>query len=499
MQHVDSIIVDSEVVGSDGAVNRRKILYEFHIKNSGGSVTGDFILQITDPIDPGFLFDMTMPSGSFAKIKSELNLLCEFIDFPKSFHKLLSNCNTQGNWQLIIDSKSFDTPMLVIRERTEFNIINHLKLPIVLASDSRLNEYLTTEVKKYKFLAEQNAKKVEQLESNVQKTSLQSETMTKQLEQTYKDQIEEISNAKNQIVQEYESKLRLMKSQYNNELKNIDEKNKQQYQQIVQQYEEKIKTALSENKELKDSKYELNATIAKYTERVQLLESQVNELKQDIQRKEEDGKQFNTTLLQTTHNEATLKSMNSNLLSENNQLKQQLESITKQNNQYINQLRSVMNENVAKDKEIENLTKNVENLSKEVSQFDLVKAKCKEVIERYLMQNNELKEQYNELYNDFQKDEEYISELRQNLESGSMILNEYKAKIKELSEKNDELTIEVKELENSLHISESTIKTLELQLEQKTSISIGSKSPRTQIAIDGDINQSGSSFWSCLN
>jgi len=129
-----------------------------------------FTLNITDNVDPLFLYLMEISETEFHSIKQEQSLLIEFQQFPTKFYEMLElstmnsnphnskfedvnlnfNKSIASNYVCILHHTNPTDALLIIQEITQFRQLNHLILRIKAANDSLLKKYLSGLTKDFK-------------------------------------------------------------------------------------------------------------------------------------------------------------------------------------------------------------------------------------------------------------------------------------------------------------------------------------------------------------
>ena len=465
-----SISVNTDVIACDGSRSERTLLYEFEIKNQNLSTGGEFKLQITDPSDPGFLFDYKMTSSDFIVTKRELSLRCDFVGFSESLHKLLQFCTKKDNWTAIIDSKSEQNSIFYIEETTEINLVRPMKLKIIKASDSRLNEFLVNEVKKYKSLYVENEKKIVDIKSSVIKSTEQAQSKNQEIIKEYEQKIQILKEEKSNIIDEYESKMRLMKSQHNSEIKTIEEQYKKQYKDDTTKQITEINELKESNKQLQIEKMNYITKTETQAERIRILEDQNKEIRNDLLRKEEDGKQTTSTLVDTSKKEAALKLQNEHLKLENNQYREQIDILNKQiqrNDELINTLKVNVRNKLS---EIEQLNESMKNYDKLVKENEYIKEKSKDVIQKLSIKSMNLENSIADTMEELECANEQIKEYKSKIYMANQTVIDYQKKNYDLEEENRRLQYECKDLERKLKASEDQINSLANQIDQQATV-----------------------------
>ena len=462
-----SISVTTEVIACDGSSSRREILYEFGIKYQNASISGDFQLQITDPNDPGLLFDFKMTITDFATVKRDLSLRCDFAGFPDSLQKLLEFCTQKENWKAIIDAKSEDDPIFYIEETTDINLVRPMKLNIIKASDARLNEYLTGEVTKYKTLYLDNDKELKAYKSHMQITTEQAHTKNQELVQKYEDEITNLKSENQQLIQDSKIKIESLKAQCQAQLKTIEEQYKSKLEDQTQKISQQLNDLSQNKKQLELEKYQLISKNELLTEKIQNLESHNAEMKKEILKKEEDGKQYTSSLMDTSKKEAALQMQNELLKKDNSYLTTQISSLTKQVQEKDEVISSLKQKIAEMQNGLDHFNSLDSDYSKVLEENNFLKTKAKEVVTKLYDEINEYKQYCEEQDNKNQDLEDHLKEYQSREYQTNQQIIDYQSKQSELESQIRSLTIENKDLEKKLRNSQNEVNNLSRQLDQK--------------------------------
>ena len=462
-----AITATTDVIACDGSCSRREILYEFGIKYQNASVSGDFQMQITDPNDPGLLFDFKMTITDFASVKRDLSLRCDFAGFPESLKKLLDFCITKENWKAIIDSKSETNPIFYIEETTDINLIRPMKLNIIQASDARLNEYLIGEVTKYKTLYIKNEKELKEYKSHIQVTTEQAQSKNQEIVDKYEEKIAQLTLEKQTFAQEAKTKIEAIKSQYQTQIQAIEEQYQSKYNEQLTNMHQQINELAQTKKQLELEKYQLLSKTELQNEKIQNLEAHNAEMKKEILKKEEDGKQYTSSLMDTSKKEAALQMQNELLKKDNSYLSNQVSSLNKQIQERESSIDSLNKKIEELDAELQNFESLQNNFNQVVEENTFLKSKSKEVITKLYSEINEYKQYCEEQDNKTLDLEDHLKEYQSREYQTNQQIVEYQTKQSQLESQIRSLTIEKKDLEKQLKNSQNEVNNLSRQLDQK--------------------------------
>lgn len=102
-------------------------------------------LQLTDPSDPFFLFDMELSEEMYADFKAQLELVVDFNGFPRYLMNILQRMDTgELQYQMTFTTKESDAThgLLRIVERTSFRTIEHISLSLARQGDKGQKRHL---------------------------------------------------------------------------------------------------------------------------------------------------------------------------------------------------------------------------------------------------------------------------------------------------------------------------------------------------------------------
>ena len=182
------------------------------------------IIQITNPLDPLFLYILELSEIEYQEIKSKQSLLIDFQKFPQFILKMLSLCKNgraEEKYFCILsisetggNNLKIATPgILIIEEKTEFRKLNHLMSKSHPAKNIILKKNLSNISKEYKekygsLLQKYNElyqnynicqKKINELEDNFKNLGLKMDNLKNEKNKKINDLKKQISLLQNTI------------------------------------------------------------------------------------------------------------------------------------------------------------------------------------------------------------------------------------------------------------------------------------------------------------
>ena len=218
----------------------RSLVYEYSDNVGAGGGASEFKMQITDPENPMFLYDVSLDLRQFARLRKQQKLLCEFGLFPRSLTSLFEQCNDDDDYRAVIDQDSDDGPVLLLQQMTKFSLITHLKLELIRPDDERLKEYLAGRVVFFKGAYEKSQKEIEELHENMAGAEEMREKhkseFSKLLEHERKSHQEEIDG----LTERAEARIARQKREYDEMIATMSESYERKEQALVAKYERQI-------------------------------------------------------------------------------------------------------------------------------------------------------------------------------------------------------------------------------------------------------------------
>ena len=140
--------------------------------------------EITDDVDPFFLYTLDVSEDEFHRLKHDQSLLVEFAEFPTHFIALLDACNeTSATFSAVLDtsssadntsssssSSSSSSPtssVFSIVESNQFKVLKHLALRFRAATDATMKKYLAERLQQFQESNEEFAQQVSSLSESL--------------------------------------------------------------------------------------------------------------------------------------------------------------------------------------------------------------------------------------------------------------------------------------------------------------------------------------------
>ncbi|OHT14770.1 hypothetical protein TRFO_03055 [Tritrichomonas foetus] len=397
------VTVHTEVIKADRNSSIRSLLYQF-TRDVSSRV---FRLQITDPEDPLFLYDYELNSTKYQEVKREQYLACEFANFPQCFNELLNINNQESDTRKAVIEES-KTPVLMLQQNTGFRLLIHLQLQLNSASDTRLKEFLSKEAKKYKALYNDAIKITNESKKVLQSEKEKYEIIINDLRDQLKAEQLKFESAKqqlelnaNQKIQQYESALLQTKQ-------NLDQGYTVREQSLIEKYEKKFEEMRQKNLSLLQEKHNTELISQRNHEKIYNQEQKIQELTLKIQSMEENGKSGTSKLIEQAKEITELKNENRSLKDKLGFMQQAVNEKAKIANNKETTVENLQNELEAKNKEIENMNVELQRLYKVEEEKKFL---CSKAHHFFTTQKKNV-DKYKEIC--IQKDE-YIRQLEQNI------------------------------------------------------------------------------------
>ncbi|KAM4722876.1 spindle assembly abnormal protein 6 homolog [Rhinophrynus dorsalis] len=258
----------------------------------------DLVVQMTDDLDPFFLYNLVISEDEFQSLKIQQGLLIDFSAFPQKFIDLLCQCIQEESKEMprfllqLSPSSSVlgsSPAQLDVIETNPFKHLIHLSLRLLPANDLEIKTYLAAClrcIKDEKYQLQQTLKKTE-------------EDLSRQLlcsQQTLSEKSQELERLKSEL----SLKVTALTSQHTTELTHEKERAQKAHSQILQQYEQQRKeletshqksvqqmqNRLTElelsNKDLMEKRYKAESTIRELRAKYHGLEEETQRSQQEV-------------------------------------------------------------------------------------------------------------------------------------------------------------------------------------------------------------------------
>lgn len=376
-------------------------------------------INLTDPVDPLFLFSIDIGEQEFHYLKQEQSLLIEFQHFPQIFFEMLDMCSKSYskqsgsyNYICILHHREQKDALLIIQERTQFKEVNHLILAVKQANDATLKRHLSNLAKYFKtkseILVSENSKLCESIDSFVIEV---------------KNLKEELQNLKYQQGSELEA-LRLTHQKEINEMK------------------EKL---YNENKTKMDTKED------EFNQHTHELESKITELSNKLDLLTKDK-------LTLEENNIKLFASERDLIGRNNILSSELAIYKEEVNVLRNDNSSLNQATFVKEKQITELTYKNENLFAQLQEKDINIQNLNALVENLSTQRTELEENLKGVRATNTKLEDKLQSSINEINKGNDIIQKLQAEIKTQKQK-------VKLKQQSITTQEQLINQKQIQID----------------------------------
>lgn len=465
------ITVLTDVIAPDQNVTKRNLLYEFGQSSGNSSKTGAFILQITDPNDPIFLYDYQLNPQDYPALKEELNLFGEYPGFSQSVYDLLTRCVQQEDHIAVIDQHKYNTPMLLLQQKTQMALLTPFKVPLIAASPTRLNQFLSSEVNKYKSLFFDKEKNCEEVEAEVESLNEKIEEMQTNFQMKFQEQADQYKESTKNLTEQYETQISELKNKFKTSSQNALSDRQKSETEITNKYEATINDLRQQIKQINDDKTQEMLQKVSNEEKIKSLETQLNAMTAAKTQLESEKNAMTQQLTQVSSSSTEYMTKVESLNNTINILKaaaEQNKLLISANNKQIDKLQE---EITKKDNEIASLTDKSSENEKKVQEHDWIIAKSKQVIEKFLAEAKERKQEIRDLRSEVEEKEEDIKQCQIKAASDYATIESQKENIdrvcKEnqlLSQKITELEENIKELQLKISSDESTISMLNKRL-----------------------------------
>lgn len=388
------IDVPTEVIQNDGNTTQRVLRYEFSQSVPTTASAGSFTMQITDPNDPSFLYDYSLEPADFPRVKENQKLFCEFPDFSRSVHALLSKCIEASCYRASIDERNPDEPTLRLLQTTEISLLCHLWFGIIPANDKRLNGYLVGEVNYFKqklyeteetlaHLRDDSAMQKRMNDDSYQGLQAKFEQMKAELEQKLENERSTAEKEKQQLKEQADTAREQMTKDHHSEVVTMKEQQAAELERIRK-----------EMNDLNTEKLLVTAEKEKQSIKIANLEAQISELQATLAKTDAERAQLNADLLESTKKCGCLEKELQAAQSQVELTETQLGAQKSQSGEYsksVFELRKIIEEKDTKIKEVEERAKLYEAKAKE---RDYIAEMSKKVISQHKADQDNLMQHY---------------------------------------------------------------------------------------------------------
>lgn len=468
--HID---VPTTVIGSDEAVTKPTLLYQFAQTFGNGVSNGPFRLQITDPENPLFLFTYELSVNDFPEFKEQLKLYCQFPGLSRSVYDLLACCVESEEYGAVINLHDFPKPRLLLQQKTKISLYTPFMIDIVPASEARLNQYLSGEVKKYKSAFLNKGKNYDELSAQLQETEKRMEEMEKDYQNQLITQEKKAQNNLDKVTEQYESKIHQLQDSSKEALENAHAERQKSEADLTNKFEQIINDLRKENAKILEEKTQVSVMKERFEEKIKSIEQQLQEANTTKAQLEAQKNDLSAQLLKASSSSAGFSTEVESLKKTIAMLQQTVE-----NDKALQASSAKTIENLQADiakKEEENSTiraKLSENEDK-ARQHDWIAAKSKQVIEKFMAEAKELNSQIASLKSQLDERAQAMTEMQvekahaeEQIKALSETIDREKAEMKDLRTRNEMLQGQIAEMKEKSATDEITIQHLNNRLNE---------------------------------
>lgn len=246
-------------------------------------------VTVTDKRDPFFLYMMQVSEREFHALKSEQNLLVDFVAFPNSFIQLLKQCLQCQNQEIpkfvcVMNQRAQQTAVLAVQETNEFRHLQHIALQVKQGNDRDLKQYLAENFVQERRDNADLRRRIEELEGSLHQSQMERKQAVEHA-QTIKRQCEKtVHDLKVQHAREQSG----ASQRHVGEQQSIREQANQEKQQQLSEHQKQLQAV----QERSDKLHEMNRTLTEKTvtleHTLKQTESRLSSLEHELQLKEKE-------------------------------------------------------------------------------------------------------------------------------------------------------------------------------------------------------------------
>jgi hypothetical protein len=466
--------VATSIIGEDSNAIVHDLIYHYSSFLGSNSTAHDFVMQITDPQNPLLLFDYKISSYEFPQLRESQQLLCEYACFPRSLTNLLDHCNRAEDFKAVIDQRLSNGPCLLLQQITKFSLITHLKLPLVPANESRLNEYLSSEVHRFKEAFEASQAEIVNLQGQMDVAEERAKRRHRRLEDRLAQQECEYSAQMEALKERCEAAL----AEQRESSSSLQEQHLLGYEKKEQAMLTRFETQIADlRRQVSDVTTEKGALLAqseRSAERISSLEAQLAESKARLHKGEAGNKELqdgqNSLLVEVSALKSELAAIKTKYEALQIALQQKNETVASSATT-IDELRAMI---ARKDLEIMQLQKQCAEFQEHAKDRDWLAEKSKQVIARHqedikklIQHHNERKALWQAKMDEMQQIELASVKKDEEIKALKLIVDRSEHKTTELRDQTEELRAAVTKLEEENSESKQMIAYLERELNKK--------------------------------
>lgn len=385
------IEVSATVKAADDNQTTRRLLFEFGQNGANGSKSNNFTLQVTDSDDPLFLFDYQLTPGDYPSLKEEQQLHCEFPDFSQSFSDLLNSCVQDKDYNCVIDEKNSSQIKLLLQQNTRHCTLTHLSLVLIPATEVRLNHFLASQVRKYRNEFVNRSRTCRGLEERLKEAEESRESLTSEYNSKIEELIRESDDDKRRLSDELSTKMMTIKMKLEDEIHSLEEAKNRSETDLRQRFESQIGDLREQLAATNEEKHSFITQARCYEEKIKILEDKVEDLTLANQRLLSEKKDVDSELLRTTSELSAARAEKDQLYNKCILLDQTFQQNKETLTSNASTIESLRQDLLRKEEEVASLRDLSDRTDEKAKERDWIVAKSKEVIEKFMKENKELK------------------------------------------------------------------------------------------------------------
>ncbi|KAJ3056666.1 Spindle assembly abnormal protein 6 [Rhizophlyctis rosea] len=284
-------------------------------------------IRLTDDSDPFFLFSLDIGEDDFHALRSEQNLLVDFVQFPAKFIELLDLCIASGDDEFPKFLGQLTTEPSTSRLYSTFNIIEtntfkhitHLSLHFIPGNDIAIRQYLATLVKDYKTqtstLKSQLSSTTNTLSAKLQEAESLNTRLTAELDSIKLIQAEQNTRLQLQHTEAISSERSRVAKEREEERRNLEREKRETevryeeqvgfaalvvnvsllFEQLASQVKvltQKVATLTTSNEHYKSHSQSLESSLTNANKQIAALQQDVIVARQDAERNGANGRQL---------------------------------------------------------------------------------------------------------------------------------------------------------------------------------------------------------------
>lgn len=467
------IDVPTTVIGYDEAITKPTLLYQFAQTFGNGVSNGPFRLQITDPENPLFLFTYELSVNDFPELKEQLKLYCQFPNLSKSFYDLLVCCVDSEDYGAVINLHDFQKPKLLLQQKTKISLYTLFQIDIVAASEAKLNQYLSGEVKRYKSAFLNKGKNYDDLTIQLQET----EKSMDEMEKSYKLQLEEQDKKAQETLQkvseQYETRLDELQKSSKEALEAARQERQKSETEMTNKYEQLLNDLRKQNAQILEEKTQVSVVKERFEEKIKSLEQQLHDANTAKATIEAQKNELSVQLLSASSTSAGFSKEAETLKEKITLLEKTVEHDKDVQDSQAKIIEGLQADVAKKDEENAQIRAKLSENEDKARQHDWIAAKSKQVIEKFMAEAKELNLQIAQLKSQLDERTQQMTEMQvenahaeERIKALNDTIDRENAEMKELRTRNDALQKQIAEMKDKSATDEITIQHLNKRLNE---------------------------------